>query len=142
MRRTVVGRRGLAEDHWGVRTQLPKGEGVDVIIMPLPAGTYLVTAVATIRNGGGDFRDEEVSVSCTLRNGAFATLPVRESQVDIGEELGLDGPAGTATVHGAVTFASADSVRLTCTSSEGDGEPDQAADATITAFKVAALHTP
>jgi hypothetical protein len=121
---------------------LPKGEGVDVIAMPLQPGSYLITAVATIRDGGGDFRDEEVSVECLLRNGVFATLPVQESQVDIGEELGRDGPAGTAVVHGVITFASADSVRFTCTSSEGDDEPDQAFAATITAMKVGAVHTP
>jgi hypothetical protein len=121
---------------------LPKGEGVDVIIMSLEPGTYLVTAVATIRDGGGDFRDEEVSVECKLRNGANATLPVKESQVDIGEELGLDGPSGTAVVHGAITLASADSVRFTCTSTEGDDEPDQASNATLTAIRVGTLHTP
>jgi len=105
---------------------LPKGEGVDVITMPLQAGTYLVTAVATIRDGGGDFRDEEVSAECLLRNGAFATLPAKESQVDIGEETQGDGPSGNAVVHGAFSLASADSVRFTCTSSGGDDEPDQA----------------
>jgi hypothetical protein len=121
---------------------LPKGQGVDLVIMPLPPGTYLVTGVATLRDGGGDFRDEEVSVRCSLRNGAFAVLPVPESQVDIGEELGLDGPAGNATVHGAVTLASADSVRFTCLSTDGDSDPDQALSSTLTAIKVGALHTP
>jgi hypothetical protein len=124
------------------QASLPKGEGVDVVIMPLAAGTYLITAVATIRDGGGDFNDEEVSVRCLLRNGAFAALPLRESQVDIGEETGLDGPAGAATVHGVVSLASADSVRFTCTSSDGDGEPDQANNATLTATKVGIVHTP
>jgi hypothetical protein len=124
-------------------TDLPKGEGVDVMIMPLAAGTYLVMATATVADDGGTIKgDEEVSVRCFLRNGAFAALPVPDSLVDIGEEVGDDGPAASAVVHGAVSLASADSVRFTCISSHGDSEPDEVSAATMTAIKVGTLSTP
>ena len=126
----------------GTRDDLPKGEGVDLVIMPLPIGTFLVTAVASVRDGGGDFNDEEVSVQCLLRNGSFGTLPVGEAQVDIGDETGLDGPAGTAVVHGIVSLAAADSVRFTCTSSGGDSEEDRVLSSALTAVKVGTLHAP
>lgn len=121
---------------------LPKGEGVDLITMPVQAGTYLVTAVATLWDGGGDFNDEEISVRCVLRNSAFGELPVHEGRVDIGEETGLDGPAGNAVVHGAVAFTNPDSIRFTCTSDGGDDEPDTARNATLTAIKVGTVRTP
>ena len=122
---------------------LPKGEGVDLIIMPLPAGTYLVTAVATVGDRSGTaLGDEEVHVRCSLRNGAFQALPASESVVDIGEELFDDGPQASATVHGAVTLASPDSIRFTCTSLHGDSEPDEADDVVMTAVKIGTLTTP
>jgi hypothetical protein len=123
--------------------ELPKGEGVDVIMMPLPAGTYLVTASGTMRDRSGTARgDEEVAVYCRLRNGAFANLPLRESQVDIGEHSFDDGPAGTAVIHGVLSLASADTVRFTCSSTGGDSEPDEALDLTMSAVKVGTQHTP
>ena len=67
---------------------------------------------------------------------------MKESEVDIGEETGHDGPAGTAVVHGAVSLSSSDSIRFTCASTGGDSEPDQAFGATLTAIKVAVLTTP
>jgi hypothetical protein len=124
-------------------TDLPKGEGVDVVVMPLPAGTYLVTAVASVSDDGGTIKgDEEVSVSCFLRNGAFANLPVMESLVDIGEEVGDDGPSASAVVHGALSLTSADSVRFTCLSSGGDSEPDEASHAAMSAIKIGTLTIP
>jgi hypothetical protein len=115
---------------------LPKGEGVDVVIMPLPAGTFLITAVADLGDNGGD---DEVHVECLLRNGAFNVLPVHSATVDIGD--GSDDPAGTATVHGVITLANPDSVRFTCTSAFGDDEDDDAI-GTVTAIKVGTVHTP
>jgi hypothetical protein len=115
---------------------LPKGEGVDVVIMPLPAGTFLITAVARVSDNGGD---DEVHVNCLLRNGAFNVLPVHEARVDIGD--GSAAPTGTATVHGLVTLANPDSVRFTCTSAFGDDEEDDAV-GTMTAIKVGTVHTP
>jgi hypothetical protein len=130
------------------KTNLPKGEGVDLIIMPLRAGTYLITAVATVRDHTGsdgfpsiEGGDEEVSVRCFLRNGAFASLPVADSFVDIGEESG-DGPSGSAVVHGAVTLTSDDSVRFTCLSSGGDDEREEADGNVMTAVKIGTLVTP
>jgi hypothetical protein len=122
---------------------LPKGEGVDLIIMPLPAGTYLVNAVATVGDRSGTINgDEQAHVTCSLRNGAFAPLPAIESTVDIGEELFDDGPEASAVVHGAITLASADSVRFTCTARHGDSEPDEADNVVLTALKIEALTTP
>ncbi|HJR94925.1 MAG TPA: hypothetical protein VJ807_05765 [Gaiellaceae bacterium] len=116
---------------------LPKGEGVDLIAMPLPAGTFLVTAVAPLEDRGDD---AEFNVICGLRNGAFGHIPVHASRVDIsGESLEA---AAVATVHGVVTLASADTVRFTCNSSSGDSDPEQAESATMTAIKVGTLHAP
>ena len=118
---------------------LPKGEGVDLITMPLPAGTFLMTAVAPVSERGSD---DEVFVGCELRNGAFGPLPIQRSTVDIGD--GSHEPTGTAAIHGVLTLASADTVRFTCTSVDGfgDDDPDQADSATMTAMKVGTLHTP
>ena len=122
---------------------LPKGEGVDLIIMPLPAGTYLITAVGTVGDRSGTaLGDEEVHVRCSLRNGAFEPLPASESVVDIGEELFDDGPQASATVHGAVTLASPDSIRFTCMGLHGDSEPDEADDVVMTAVRIGTLTTP
>jgi hypothetical protein len=125
-------------------TNLPKGEGVDLIMLPLPAGTYLITAVANVRDDSGTINgDEEVSVRCFLRNAANATLPVRDSFVDIGEAVDDDnGPAAPAVVHGAISLASPDTVKFTCTSSKGDDDAEEAEVSTMTAIKVATLHTP
>ncbi|MBD0329755.1 MAG: hypothetical protein ICV64_06595 [Thermoleophilia bacterium] len=117
--------------------RLPKGEGVDVLIMPLPAGTFLLTAVAELESESGD---DELHVTCFLRNGAFSPLPVHNSTVDIGD--GSNHPRSTAVVHGVVTLASADNVRFTCSSHFGDGDPDQVWGATVTAVKVGTVHTP
>ena len=98
---------GLADDSrpdhkLGTSIELPKDEGVDLLVMPLPAGTFLMTAVATVGDRDGTARgDEEVAVDCRLRNNAFASLPLKESFVEIGEESADDGPAGTAVIHGA-----------------------------------------
>jgi hypothetical protein len=114
-----------------------------LIIMPLPAGTYLVNAVATVGDRSGTINgDEQAHVTCSLRNGAFAPLPAIESTVDIGEELFDDGPEASAVVHGAITLASADSVRFTCTARHGDSEPDEADNVVLTALKIEALTTP
>ena len=122
---------------------LPKGEGVDLIIMPLPAGTYLITAVGTVGDRSGTaLGDEEVHVRCSLRNGAFEPLPASESVVDIGEELFDDGPQASATIHGAVTLASPDSIRFTCMGLHGDSEPDEADDVVMTAVRIGTLTTP
>ena len=122
---------------------LPKGEGVDLIIMPLPAGTYLITAVATVGDRSGTaLGDEEAHVSCSLRDGAFAPLSAIESTVDIGEELFDSGPEASAVVHGAITLANADSVRFTCVGRHGDSEPDEADGIVMTAMKIGTLTTP
>jgi len=127
----------------GFVVPLPKGEGVDLIIMPLPAGTYLVTAVATVGDRSGTaLGGEEAHVTCSLRNGAFQALPAIESTVDIGEELFDSGPEASAVVHGAITLASADSIRFTCTGRHGDSEPDEADGIVMTAMKVGTLTTP
>ena len=44
-------------------------------------GTFLITAVATIGDNGGD---DEVHAYCELRNGAFLPFPVHGASVDIG----------------------------------------------------------
>jgi hypothetical protein len=123
-------------------TFLPKNEGVDLVMLSLPAGTYLITGVATVSDWSGGARgDEELTVSCKLRNGAFADLPAQESEVDIGEESTDNvGPAGTAVVHGLVPLASADTVRFTCFSRGGDDESDEARNVTMTAVRVGTVH--
>ena len=117
-------------------TVLPKGEGVDVISMSLPAGTFLVTAVATVSDRNSD---DEVVVSCELRNGAFDRLPVHEGAVDIGE--GSSEATGMVTVLGVISLTNADTVRFTCFSSFGNDDDDQADRATMTAVRVGTVHT-
>ena len=113
---------------------LPEGEGVDVVTMPLPAGTFLVTAVAPVSGREAD----EVTVSCRLRDGAFNGLPVHHGVVDLGEG-GLNEATGTVAINGVVSLASADTVRFTCFSSSSES---QAESATMTAIKVGTAHTP
>jgi hypothetical protein len=113
---------------------LPNGEGVDLVSMPLPAGTFLITAVATVRDESG-VGDDQVSASCRLRNGAFAALPVNAGYIDIGEGQGLPGAA--VVVHGLLSLASSDTVRFTCF---GEGSSNRAADVTLTAVKVGTVH--
>jgi hypothetical protein len=115
---------------------LPDEEGVDLVAMPLPAGTFLITAVATVRDESG-VGDDQVSVQCVLRNGAFAPLPVNGSYIDIGE--GQVTPGATAHIHGLLSFASSDTVRFTCF---GEGENNKAEEVTLTAVKVGTVHTP
>jgi len=118
-------------------TILPKDEGVDLVIMPLPAGTYLVTAVSTVGDRSGSAGDEEAQVICRLRNGAFIPIPgVPDSGIDIGDTLSQNGPEAPAVVHGVVTFAAPDSVRFTCLGTGGDSDPDEAQEITMTAVKV------
>jgi hypothetical protein len=125
----------------GTVVVLPKGEGVDLITMPLQAGTYLITAVATVGDRDGTaLGDEEVSVRCNLRNGAFADLPVAAGFVEIGEEVFDDGPSGSIAIHGVLSLGTADTVRFTCFSRHGDSDPDQASDVTMTAVKVGTAH--
>jgi len=76
------------------------------------------------------------------RNGAFAPLPANESTVDIGDELFDSGPDASAVVHGAITLASADSIRFTCTGRHCDSEPDEADNIVMTAVKVGTIATP
>lgn len=116
---------------------LPDGEGVDLVAMSLPAGTFLITAVATARDAIGGASDDEVAVACSLRNGAFAVLPVTESSVDIGQ--GQSTPRGTILIHGLLTFTSSDTVRFTCF---GAGEDNRAEEVTLTALKVGTVHMP
>jgi hypothetical protein len=123
---------------------LPKDEGVDLAILSLPAGTYLITAKATVSDWSGGARgDEELSFECKLRNGAFADLPVEGSDVDMaGESSDNIGPASTALVHGLLSLAAADTVRFTCFARDGDDDPDEARHVTMTAMKVGTIHTP
>src|SRR5918995_2285936 len=58
----------------GDSIDLPDGEGVDLVTVPLSAGTFLITAVATARDEIGGDGDDQVSVGCGLRDGAFAAL--------------------------------------------------------------------
>ena len=121
-------------------TALPKGEGVDLIQMPLPAGTYLMTAHAVMAGPSVDITaDDEVSADCKLRDVAFNDLPVRHSRVEIGD--GSDfGPKAPAVVHGVLSLAAANTVRFTCTATGGDSEPDFALGIVMTAVKVGTVH--
>lgn len=121
---------------------LPLGEGKDLTTLALPAGTFLVTAAAIISDRSGGAGDEEVSVLCGLRNAAFAELPVAVGFVDIGEDADINGPAGSAVVHGLVTLANPDTVRFTCTSLDADSDGDEAQGVSVTAVKVGTIHTP
>ena len=113
---------------------LPEDEGVDVIVMPLPAGTFLIDAVATLEGRGTD----SLLASCRLRDGAFNPLPVHSGGLDMTDGA-LGNVTAMVTIHGVLTLASADTVRFTCTSGNGDGD---AYGATMTAVKVGTLHTP
>jgi hypothetical protein len=115
---------------------LPDGEGVDLVAVPLPAGTFLITAVATVRDESG-VGDDQFSVRCLLRNGAFAALPVNGSFVDIGEGQVL--PGAMTVVHGLLSLASSDTVRFTCF---GAGDNNKADAVTLTAVNVGTVHTP
>lgn len=126
-------------------TLLPKGEGVDLVMLSLPAGTYLVTAKATVRDLSGTAAgrgDEELETRCRLRDSSFADLPLPGSLVDIGEESMDNGPAASAIVHGLVALAAPNTVRFTCSARGGDSEPDEASDVTMTAIKVGTVYTP
>jgi hypothetical protein len=113
---------------------LPEDEGVDLITMPLPAGTFLVTAVAEVKGRSND----ELSLDCLLRDGAFNGLPVQHGGLNITD--GAIGDVGAmVTIHGVLSLTSADTVRFTCFSGAGDGEAEAA---TMTAVKVATVHTP
>jgi hypothetical protein len=123
-------------------TILPKDEGVDLIKMPLPAGTYLITAVASVGDRIGSTGDEDAHLFCRLRDGAFQPVPgVPTTDVDLSGEF-LLGPEVQTVLHGVVTLAAADTVRFTCSGSGGDTDPDQASDITMTAVKVGTVHTP
>ena len=132
-----VWHRTRAADFSGGVIVLPKGEGVDVITMPLPAGTFLMTAVAPLSDRNSD---DEIQINCRLRNDAFGSLPVQVGYVDIGE--GSLEATGMVTLHGVISLSSADTVRFTCESGSGDDEPDQADSATLTAIKVGTVHMP
>jgi hypothetical protein len=125
---------------------LPDGEGVDVIQMPLPAGTYLVTAAGTAEDIDGTSSgagDEEVSVGCDLRNAANAVVLTTGGQsVDIGEAMNDQiGPAGTIALHGVITLAAADTLKFQCKAG-GDGDGDQMDGSVITAVKVGSVTFP
>lgn len=121
-------------------TILPKDEGVDLIMMPLPAGTFLVTAVASVGDRVGSEGDENAHVQCLFRNGAFNAVPgVLDVEVDLSGEF-LLGPEAPAVLHGVVTLAAADTLRFTCSGSGGDDDPDQASDISMTAVKVGTVH--
>jgi hypothetical protein len=115
---------------------LPNGEGVDLVTMSLPAGAFLITAVATVRDESGA-GDDQVLASCRLRNGAFAALPLNDGYVDIGE--GQVTPGATVLIHGLLSFASSDALRFTCF---GEGTNNKATNVTVTALKVGAVHLP
>jgi hypothetical protein len=121
----------------GTVIKLPEGEGRDLVIMPLPAGTFLVTASADLVD---DNDDDELTVRCNLRNGAFTALPVQPMGTDIGD--GVFKARATVTVQGVVTLASPDNVRFTCFSDNAGDPPDAAYSGTVTAIKVGTLHTP
>ena len=104
--------------------------------MTLPAGTVLITAVAIVRDESG-VGDDQVAAHCRLRDGAFATLPVTDGFVDIGEGQTL--PGATVVVHGLVSLASTTTVRFTCFGSGGHNKAEQV---TVTALKVGTVHAP
>jgi hypothetical protein len=120
----------------GNAIDLPDGEGVDLVTMTLPAGTVLITAVAIVRDESG-VGDDQVAAHCRLRDGAFATLPVTDGFVDIGEGQTL--PGATVVVHGLVSLASTTTVRFTCFGSGGHNKAEQV---TVTALKVGTVHAP
>jgi hypothetical protein len=121
---------------------LPAGEGKDVVVLPLPAGTFLVTATGTAADVDGTSNgDEEVSVGCSLRNGANDTLG-GGSFVDIGEAVDDErGPSAEIVIHHVITFAAPDSVKFQCEAGdEEDGEEIRGP--YVTAVRVGQLTTP
>lgn len=112
--------------------------GIDLITMPLPAGTFLITAGATFGDLTGSAGDEEVSVSCSLLNAAGTRLlNTFFNGPDIGSESGINGPRGDLTLHGAVTVP-AGNIRFHCFG----GGTDEAHGANMTAVRVGMLHSP
>lgn len=120
---------------------LPDGEGVDVIQMPLPAGTYLVTAVGAVRDADNSPGDEVVRVACQLRDAANVIISGSGAQlVDIADAVDEDkGPAGAIVLHGVITFAAADTLKFQCWA---DDELDEILNPVVTAIKVGSLTTP
>jgi hypothetical protein len=124
---------------------LPEGEGVDVIMMPLPAGTFLVTATGFARDDDGTANgDEEVSVGCGIRNAANVSLGVPGAgRVDIGESsVDERGPAGAINLHGVVTLGAADTLKFVCTALGDDDDGDEILGSVMTAIRVGSLITP
>lgn len=124
---------------------LPEGEGVDVVMLPLPAGTYLVTATGSARDVDGTTNgDEEVSVGCDLRNAANVPLSIFGAhRVDIGEASVDDrGPSGAIVLHGVITLAAADTLKFQCIALGEDDDGDQITAPIITAIKVGTLTIP
>jgi hypothetical protein len=111
---------------------LPEDEGVDLIQMQLPAGTFLMTAVADVAGRGTD----SLFATCKLRDNAFNPLPVASGLLNITDGA-IGNVAGQVTLHGFLTLASPDTVRFTCFSGDGDGE---VAYSTMTAVKVGTVH--
>jgi hypothetical protein len=118
---------------------LPHNVEVDVVSLTLQAGTYLVTAIGTATDKSGSAGNEEVSVSCHLRNGANAVISAVDSAVDIGDETGQNGPQGSIVVRSVVTLAAADSVKLSCTSLDDDDDGDEFFHANAIAVKVGSV---
>lgn len=125
------------------KVHLPEGEGKDVISLSLQPGTYLVSALGTPTDiDGTTDGDEEVSVGCSLRNGANNTYPgiYGASFVDIGEAVNdQDGPAAGITLHGVITLAAADIVKFQCMASGGDSDGDEISLPILTAIRVGAV---
>jgi hypothetical protein len=113
--------------------------GIDLITLPLPAGTFLLTAAATFGDVTGGAGDEEVSVSCSLLDaGNNELVNTFFNGPDIGSESGINGPRGDLTIHGVATLPAAGPVRFRCFG----GGTDEAHGANLTAVRVGTLHRP
>ena len=115
-----------------------------MIFLPLPAGTFLLTATGSARDENGSFGgDEEVDVDCTIRNGANAVLGVGGAQsVDIGEAVDDEtGPAAAINMHGVVTLAAPDTLKFQCIAS-GDEDGDEIDGPVFTAVRVGSVTFP
>lgn len=125
---------------------LPEGEGVDVLMLPLPAGVYLVTAAGSVRDADGTIPgDEEVQVGCNLRNAANVPIAADgASLVDIGEAVDDEkGPSGAIVLHSMVALAAPDTLKFQCIAlGDDDDDTDEILGPIITAVKVGTLTTP
>ena len=135
--------RGQAWQATGGVTFLPKGEGVDLVTLALPTGTYLMTAKATV----GDWQRRRSRRRRVHDHGGFAMVPSPPSLLRPAPSTAQRSPRTMWGRQARRSFTGLharicghDQVHLY--SPGGDDESDEAGDVTMTAIRVGTVHTP